>query len=123
MAQISVKISDGLRAHLEEAREASGRRLGAEIEARLRESLGAVSSDNLLLLRLDAGLMAHLRALAAVGYFGPVEETAVYLIRSEIIRFMSSEVWHRDICRHLPEPIRSACERMPIHNRNRVAKG
>lgn len=42
-----------------------------------------------LILKLDKGLAAHLRAAAKVGIYGGVEETAVAFIRNELVRWMS----------------------------------
>lgn len=108
-APLQVRISASLRRRIEEAREHSGRTLTGEGEARLRASLRQTGGDELLLLRLDDGLMAHVEALARNGrggMFGNVEQTAIYLIRSQIIKFMSSEGLRELIAPHLREPYR-----------------
>ena len=109
MSRISVNLSEGLRHHLEEAREKSGRTLTAEVEARLRDSLQSLGSDRLLLLHFDDGLWAWLNASAkGVGIFGGIEETAIYMIRSKIIEDSRSEVFRNAMLPNLPRSIQLA---------------
>ncbi len=59
-----------------------------------------------LALNLDAGLAAHLRALAKGGFVGGMRETAVYLIRSQIIDYLSNDNLRKLIEPHLPAKYR-----------------
>ena len=106
--RISVAVSSSLRRHLEQAREESGRTLTAEVEARLRDSLKATPCDGLVLLHLDAGLMGHLEALATGGFTGPIEDTAIFLIRNGIIDYMGNENLRQCIVPYLPRRFREA---------------
>src|SRR5438105_2587924 len=108
MPRISVNVSDTTRAALLEACEKSGRSMTAEVEARLRYALDIKASDCLLLLRLDDGLWAWLKAYAAgCSLWGSLEETVLQnMIRSTII-----DAHKRDRCLelmypHLPQRIR-----------------
>lgn len=107
--RLSVQLSDGLRHALEEAREASGRTLTAEVEARLRQSLDARGSDRLLLLQFDEGLWAWLTAhVAGIGIPGGLEDTAVFMIRTQIIEDSKSEAFRKMMLPHLPRSIQLA---------------
>jgi hypothetical protein len=67
-----------------------------------------------LLLHIDSGLMAWLRALVAgPGIFGGLDETAVYLLRSALIERMEHDVWFAAAVPHLPSPIREAVMQSP----------
>lgn len=125
MSRISVNLSDGLRHHLEEAREKSGRSLTAEVEARLRDSLNARGSNNLLLLRFDDGLWAWLNAhVTGIGIVGGLEETAIYMIRSAIIKDHQSDVFLRMMFPHLPASIQDALRGLPaIADRVEAVRG
>lgn len=97
-----------MRRRIEEAREASGRTLSEEIEAQLRRAFRQQDGDELLLLRIDDGLLSWLRAfVAGPGFFGDLNQTAVYLIRSHLDEMMRHDVWFAATVPHLPEPIRS----------------
>lgn len=105
---LSTKLSPATRRQLETARARSGRSLRAEVEARLRAGLRMVDGDNMILIRLDDGLKAHVDAVAAFGLFGGHEDTVVHLIRSEIIRMLGTPGMRAAIVPHLREPWRSA---------------
>jgi hypothetical protein len=107
--RVQVTLSPSLRRRLEQAREQSGRSLSAEIEALLRLALIHPMGDGLLLLKMDAGLLAWLRAfVAGPGFFGDVQQTAVYLMRSQLVYMMEKEPWYAGTVPHLPSPIREA---------------
>ncbi len=104
--RLSTSISISLRHRLEEAREVSGRTLTDEVEARLRDSLNATPSDGLVLLHIDHGLMAHLEALVRGGFYGPIEDTAIFMIRNGIIKNLENANLRELIVPHLPERFR-----------------
>lgn len=113
-----MRISPSLLRHLGEASEASGRTITAEVEARLRDSLAARTSDGLVLLRLDTGLMAWLRAIDAIRFLGlSFEETVIHLLRTATLEFSDHDVWWKDIVDNLPEPVRSANQATPRYQR------
>lgn len=104
----SISLSPALRHQIEEARERSGRSLSHEVEARLRASLNLQGADELLLLKVDNGLMSWLKAfVAGPGFFGDLQATAVYLIRSHLLEMMEHDVWYSATVPKLPEPTRS----------------
>ena len=101
-AKLSVTISKELRGQLEAAREESGRSLSEEVEARLREFLGY--GRQTILLRPDEGLMAHIKALQACHFVGDLEDLIIYLIRTQMISYMSKDSgWWPHIVANLPE--------------------
>lgn len=116
---LNVRISASLRRRLEERRERSGRTLTGEVEACLRSALQQVGGDGLLLLSLDDGLMAHLEALARNGrggMFGNLEQSAIYMLRTQIIDFMANDNLRELIAPHLREPYRKhSAEAVPIY--------
>lgn len=60
-----------------------------------------------LILHIDKGLAAHLKANAkGVGIYGGVEETAIAFIRNGLIRDMSSATFRDRIEPHLPKRYR-----------------
>lgn len=105
---LSTRLTPATRRRLEEARGRSGRSLRAEVEARLRAGLRMAGGDDMILVRLDDGLKAHVDAVVAFGLFGGHEQTVVYLIRSEIIRMLGTPGLRAAIVPHLREPYRSA---------------
>jgi hypothetical protein len=111
MSRVSVNLTDGLRSDLQEACEKSGRTLTAEIEARLRDSLGSVASHNLLLLRIDDGLWSWLTAyVKGIGMVGSrIEDVAIWHIRSGVIKDHDADSYFLAMYRHLPESIQNAC--------------
>lgn len=112
MAKIAANISEGLRHDLIEAAEKSGRTLTAEVEARLRESLGSKASDGLLLLKLDAGLWAWLKAYRdGYGLWRDLEDCAVYSIRSQVIEASKGKAGLAIMLPHLPADIQAAVGR------------
>lgn len=122
---IDVRVSPSLGHDLEKAREASGRTLTAEVEARLRDSLDARTSNGLMLLRLDSGLMAWLLALDKMRFFGlNLEGTVMYLLRSAVLNLCENRddhgrpsIWWQEIVDALPEPYRSANQATPLYKR------
>lgn len=63
-----------------------------------------------LVLNLDRGLSAHLRAIAkGVGIYGSVAETAIYFIRTGVIENFGNENLRKMTLPHLPPDIRRAC--------------
>jgi len=122
--RLTTTITRPLRAQLEEAMEASGRRLTDEVEARLRDSLNSRNTDGLLLLKVDDGLMAWLRAIDRIKFFGiTFEETVIYLIRTAMLemtdrgKHSGPSVWYQEIVDNLPEPFRSANQDSPLYRR------
>ena len=116
--RLAVTISSSLRHQLEDAREKSGYTLSGEVEARLRDSLNSKSSDGLILLRTDAGLIAWLRALDEVRFHGlNFEGTVEYLLRSAMLDMSDSDAWYAMIVDRLPEPWRSANQSTPRYKR------
>ena len=114
--RLSVEIAASLRHALEEARERSGRSLTAEVTARLRSSLRSKGDARLLLLRLDEGLAAHMKALTAAHFVGDLEETAIYMLRSQLIEYLSNKYWRAAVREHLPSPYREAfSETLPVY--------
>lgn len=110
----AITLSPSLRHRIEDARERSGRSLSAEVEAQLRKAMRQQDGDELLLLRIDDGLLSWLRAfVAGPGFFGDLEQTAVYLIRSQLHELMGHDHWFAGTVPHLPEPIRSHVENCP----------
>ena len=104
----AITLSRSLRHRLEEARERSGRTLSEEIEAQLRRAFRQTDGDEFLLLRMDEGLIAWLRAfVAGPGFFGDLNATAVFLIRNNLQEMMRHDCWFAGTVPHLPEPIRS----------------
>ena len=70
--------------------------------------------DEQLVLTIDSGLMAWLRALVAgPGFFGGLDATAVYLIRSALVELMTHDVWYGGTVPHLPSPMREANMKSP----------
>ena len=112
--QTSVSLSLSLRRRIEAACAESGRTRSAEVEARLRASFDLQGGDGLLLLKIDDGLMAWLRALVAgPGFWGDLQQTSVYLMRSDLQRLLKHDVWYGATVAHLPSPIREANMRSP----------
>lgn len=106
--RLSITLSPSLAHRLELEREASRRTLSAEIEAQLRRALKAPEGEELLLLRIDDGLLAWLKAfVAGPGFFGNLEQTAIYLLRSALQELVQNDNWFAGTVPHLPEPIRS----------------
>ena len=65
--------------------------------------------DRELVLRIDSGLMAWLQAfVAGPGFFGSVEDTAVYLLRTALLDMLKEDIWFVGTAPHLPSPIREA---------------
>ena len=117
-AKLAVTISASLRHQLEDARKESGYTLSGEVEARLRDSLRSKASDGLILLRVDDGLMAWLRALDEVRFFGiNLEETVQYLLRNAMMEISDHDAWHAMIVDRLPEPWRSRNQETPRYKR------
>jgi hypothetical protein len=113
-----ITITATVREALEAARIKSGRSLGEEVEARLRDSLDRTDGDGFLLLRLDTGLNDWLRAfVAGPGFFGTVEQTAIYLLRSHLIKMMETDIWFAGTVPFLSPPTREANERSPQYRR------
>lgn len=56
-----------------------------------------------LVIELDEGLSAHFKALVKIGFFGNKKETAVYLLRSQIIDLMSHQAWRDQMAKYLPK--------------------
>jgi hypothetical protein len=112
----TVRISHSLRARLEASREVSGRTLTGEVEARLRSSLRQTGGDGLVLLHIDRGLMSFLEAIEKTHFIGDLEQVAIFLIRSQIIDYMSSKTWAPMIIKNLPSPYREANEELiPVY--------
>jgi len=60
-----------------------------------------------MVLKVDKGLAAHLKAIArGVGIYGGVEETAIYFIRSGCIDNMANENLRAMTEPHLPKRYR-----------------
>jgi hypothetical protein len=60
-----------------------------------------------LLLKVDSGLLGWLKAfVAGPGFFGDLQQTAVYLLRSQFLEMMEHDVWFAPTVPHLPEPTR-----------------
>lgn len=118
MKRISVNLTDGAYADLLHACEASGRSRSALVEFALRLALNSRASDNYLLLRLDEGLFAWLKAhVNGIGIAGGMEETAIFMIRSAIIEDHKSDSFFCLMYPHLPEKVQIALR--PIFNRIR----
>ena len=116
--RMEVRITTTLRNHLEESREAANRTSTEEVEARLRDSLNARQSDGLLLLHVGDGLMAWLKAVDAIRFYGiNLEETAIFLLRDRLMEMGDHDVWWKDIVDQLPEPIRSANQDTPRYEK------
>lgn len=117
-ARISMSISPSLRHRLEEAREKSGRSLSQEVEARLRLSFRQCDGDELVLLKVDSGLMAWFRAfVAGPGFFGNLQQTLIYFLRCQLIELMEHDCWYGPTVPLLPEPMRTANMRTPKYQR------
>ncbi len=81
-------------------------------------------ADAELVLHIDSGLMAWLRAfVAGPGFFGSVEDTAVYLLRTAMLDMLKEDVWFAGTVPHLPSPIREANMRSPKYQALVVGKG
>lgn len=107
--RLSVSMTPSLRQRIEEARAQSGYTMSAQIEALLRTALNHQHGDGLLLLRVDDGLMNWLRAFVdGPGFFGDLEKTAIYLMRSHLLEMIESDVWYGATVPKLREPARSA---------------
>jgi hypothetical protein len=115
MKRIGVRISDGLHADLLAYCERTGCTLTDAVETHLRNSLDSKGSDRLLLLRFDEGLWAWFKAyVTGWGLWGSREETAIFMIRSEIIAVHQQPHILRAIYPHLPESIQAAVAKMPL---------
>ena len=122
--RLRVTITTALRNHLEESREKVNRTLAEEVEARLRDSLNAKSTDGLLLLHVGDGLLAWLKAVDQIRFFGiNLEETAIFLLRDRLLEMGKHDVWWVDIVDQLPEPIRSANQDTPRYRKIREREG
>ena len=101
---LSVSVTPETRRGLEAACEASGRSIGDEVEARLRDSLGKHPGDRLILLRLDQRFFevfdaAH-RALYSL--YGDMEDASIAIIRGQLIKDLGSEFGKREIAPLIP---------------------
>lgn len=107
--QVSVSLTPSLRHKIEASREKSGYTLSAEMEKLLRAALNHQAGDELLLLRIDNGLLAWLRALVdGPGFWGDMQQTAVYLLRNALTELTEHDVWYAATVPALPSPIREA---------------
>lgn len=116
-APLQVKIRPGTRMALDEARDGSGRKLGAETDFLLRAAMGLKQVDQTLLLQLDDGLMAHLKASSAawLDLAGELDDIVVFILRRWLTDQMTTEFYLRNVVPRLPEPYRSSCMAMPAY--------
>lgn len=113
-SRITANLSHATRAALEASREKSGRSITAEIEAQLRKAYSVPASDGLLLLRIDDGFMAWLRAIDRLRFFGiTFEDTAAHLLRTAMIEVSDHDAWYPHLVDQLPEPYRTANRASP----------
>lgn len=104
----TVTLSPAIRDEVERRREGSGRSLSEEVEALLRRALDQPDGDEMLLLRIDDGLLGWLRALVrGPGFFGNLNQTTVYLIRCALHDLLKNDIWFAATVPHLPEPTRT----------------
>jgi len=116
--RLSTTISPSLRQYIEEAREESGRTLTDEVEARIRDSLNARSTDGLVLLKLDPGMMAWLTAIDKMRFFGiSFEDCVIHMLRTAMIGISDHDAWFVHIVDALPEPWRTNCRNSPRYER------
>lgn len=98
-AALSTRLTPETRRGIDEACELSGRSLGDEVEARLRDSLGKHPGDRLILVRLDDRFFAAFRAAHTALYclYGDMEDAAIAIIRSKLIEDLETEFGKRAI--------------------------
>lgn len=113
-SRLSFNTPRALRQSLEDAAARNDRTLAEEIQARLAITFEiqamqtGVDGDELLLLRVDHGLMAWLRAYVKAGSLaGDLRATAIWFIRSHLIDSIKYDHIYGSVAKFLPEPIRS----------------
>lgn len=104
---VGLSLSPSLMRRVRAACDEKGTGLSVEIEARLRASFDLQGGDELLLLKMDSGLLSWLNAFAeGCGLFGDLNSTAVFFLRSHLQEMMRHDVWFAAVVPKLPEPIR-----------------
>lgn len=118
--RLSFNAPAALRSALEEACERNDRTMAEEIQTRLAITFDlqamqtGVDGDELLLLRVDHGLMAWLRAYVKAGsLMGDLRATAVFFIRSHLIDSIKYDHIYGSVVPFLPEPIKTHVMKTP----------
>lgn len=97
------------------------------VEARLRDSFDKSAGKELLLLHADEGLMAWLRAIDRLRFFGiSFNDCVCYLLRSAMIRVCDHDAWFPHVVDCLEEPWRSRLQKTRryeiLHRMNKTAR-
>lgn len=115
--QTSFSLSRPLLKRLRDAASRNERRLSEEIEARLMVSLDLQGTEHALLLRVDDGLMAWLKAyVKGWSFFGDLNATCVWGLRSWLLEEMKSTAIYGDIAKYLPPTIRDHVMQTPKYH-------
>lgn len=113
VAPRTITVSPELRRLIEQAAERSGQTLKAEVESRLRWSLAHYTGDEIITLKVDAGLMAWLRAYVdGCSFAGDMQSSVVFIVRQYMQNCIRSNDFFAMVPL-LPEPIRSHVMKSP----------
>ena len=112
--RLSFSAARELRRNLEETAARNDRSVAEEIQARLmatfnmQEMATGVAGDHLLLLRLDGGLAAWLKAYQkSWSLAGDLNATTVFLLRCQMQEATKTDHVYAAVAEQLPEPWRS----------------
>lgn len=121
-APLRVTISPDLMSGLEAESDRLQVPLRDVVEARLRDSFDKSVGKELLLLRVDDGLLAWLRAIDRLRFFGiSFNDCVVSLLRESLIRTSDHDAWFPHVADQLEEPYGSYVRATPRYRRLKEA--